>query len=114
MLADEIQLECREVLERVGGEIGAVPDFEDVVETGELAFDLVEARGVGKEEEHAAGGTVVDGDAEDGVEVEGAAGKEAGDVGHRAGMIADAKLENGRGRRGRHRGRRARGRNVVT
>jgi hypothetical protein len=78
-----------------------MPEVEHVVEPGELAFELDEAGLVGDEEEDAAGGAVGGRDAEDGVEVEGATREEAGDVGHRAGVVADAEFDDlrGRGRR---------------
>lgn len=69
-------------------------DLEDVVEPGELAFELLESRRSGDQEEHAAGGAVADGNAGEGVEIESAAGEEAGDVRERARVIAHAELED--------------------
>lgn len=80
--------------EDVCREVGTRTERTHVVEFFELAFDLVEARGVGDKEEHAAFRAVADGRAEDRVEVEGAAGEESGDVGHDAGMIADVEFED--------------------
>lgn len=89
-----------EAPEDIGGEVGAVADLKDVVETRELAFELLKPRIGGNEQQDAAGGAVGVGDAEDGVEIEGAAGEEAGDVGHRARVIADAQFEDDGGRCG--------------
>lgn len=83
--------------EGVGGEIGAMADFENVMKPSELTLELDEAWIGWDEKEYAAGGAVGVGDAEDGVEVEGATGKEAGDVGHRARVVADAEFDDLRG-----------------
>jgi hypothetical protein len=62
---------------------------------------LLEAGIVSHEKQHATRLTVSDGNAEDGLQIEGAPGKKTGDVRHRAGMIADLEFEMG----GRHGGK---------
>ena len=71
---------------------------EDVVEFEELLLDLIETRPVGDEEQHAALRTVADRHADDGLEIEGAAGEQPGDVRHRARMVTHPQLEDGRRR----------------
>lgn len=69
-------------------------DGEDVVEFAELALDLIGPGLVRDEQQHAAGGTIVERDADDRLQIERAAREQAGDVGHRAGMIAHAEFED--------------------
>ena len=70
-------------------------DREDVVEFGELAFDLFEFWFVGHVQEDAAGFGAGQWHDDDGFEVEGAASEEAGYVRHRAGVVAHDEFEDG-------------------
>ncbi len=69
-------------------------DLENVIKPSELALELNETWIGWDEKEYAAGGAVGVWDAKDGIEVKGAAREEAGDVGHRAGVIADAEFDD--------------------
>ena len=75
-----------------------MPDGEDIIEFGELALDLFQARFGSDQQQHAAGRAIVDWYADNGLEVEPAARKQARDMGHGPRVVAHAQFEYGSSR----------------
>ena len=76
-------------------EVGPVADGNHVVKLFELSLDLLQFWFIGHVEEDSARLAARQRHDNDGIEIEGAAGKQSGDVRHRAGMVAHHEFEDG-------------------